>query len=269
MEGGKTVKKVLNSLAAAFAMYSKLPAPQVVWSADTLSYALCFFPLVGLVVGAFLGLWLWLSTVLGLGIFLRGAGALLVPILLTGGMHLDGFCDTADALGSHQTRERMLEILKDSRIGAFALFACVGYLIFYFALWCEVECTWGAVLTLALVPGFSRGLSGYAAVTFPNARGTGLLATFSDAAKGVRARGILLIWCCVLGGCMGWLAPLYGISAVAAACLTFAYFYVMSRRRFGGITGDLAGYFLQLCEAACLLAVVLAQKLSILIGGGI
>ena len=114
----------MKSLIIAFAMYSKFPMPRVDWEKKALSWALCWFPLVGLAVGAVLWLWLALAGWLGFGAVFTAALALLLPIALSGGIHLDGFCDTCDALSSHQSRERKLEILKDSHTGAFAIICC-------------------------------------------------------------------------------------------------------------------------------------------------
>ena len=119
----------MKSLIIAFAMYSKFPMPRVDWEKKALSWALCWFPLVGLAVGAVLWLWLALAGWLGFGAVFTAALALLLPIALSGGIHLDGFCDTCDALSSHQSRERKLEILKDSHTGAFAIICCGLYLL--------------------------------------------------------------------------------------------------------------------------------------------
>ena len=127
----------MKSLIIAFAMYSKFPMPRVDWEKKALSWALCWFPLVGLAVGAVLWLWLALAGWLGFGVVFTAALALLLPIALSGGIHLDGFCDTCDALSSHQSRERKLEILKDSHTGAFAIICCGLYLLVFFAAWCE------------------------------------------------------------------------------------------------------------------------------------
>ena len=127
----------MKSLVIAFAMYSKLPMPRVEWDEKSLSRALWWFPAVGLAAGGLLWLWLRLSQLLGLSTVLCAAGALLLPVAVSGGIHLDGFCDTCDALSSHQSRERKLEILKDSHTGAFAIICCCLYLICFFAVWCE------------------------------------------------------------------------------------------------------------------------------------
>ena len=249
----------MKSLCIAIAMYSKLPAPRVEWDKKSLAWALCWFPLVGVAIGAVLAGWLALANFLRLGPMVRGAVALVLPIALSGGIHLDGFCDTCDALGSHQSREKKLEILKDTHAGAFSIFCCGLYLILFFAAWCEVAPTGEALWALALGPVLSRSLSGLAACSWKNARGTGLLATFTQPIQGRWAWWLLFLWTLAtlfFLGRLGW--P--GIAAMAAAVLTFFYYRMMSTRQFGGITGDVAGFFLQLCECAMVLGVAILQR---------
>ena len=253
---------MFRSLCIAVAMYSKLPAPRVEWDKKSLSWAMCFFPVVGVVIALLLGGWLELCNWLDFGPFLRAAVSLLLPIAVSGAIHLDGFCDTSDALGSHQSREKKLEILKDSHTGAFAIICCCLYLIFFFSVWCEVEPEGRTLWMLSLGPVLSRSFSGLAAVSWPNARGSGLLATFTQPMEAQKARAVLLVWVVVCAVAMIALDPVTGTAAVAGAGLSFLYYFVMSRRQFGGITGDLAGFFLQVCECAMVLAVVLAQRLE-------
>ena len=255
----------MKSLIIAFATYSKVPMPRVDWEKKALAWALCFFPLVGAVIGAVLYGWMVLARYLGFGPLFFAAFALLIPIALNGGIHLDGFCDTCDALSSHQSRERKLEILKDSHTGAFAIICCGLYLLVLFACWCEVAAVGRAALVLALGPVLSRSLSGLFAVTLPNARGTGLLATFTDTMDTAKARGVMVIWVVACAAALLWLDLWTGGAALLGAGLTCLYYRVMSARQFGGVTGDLAGFFLQICELAMVLAVVLAQKIEVLV----
>ena len=255
----------MKSLIIAFAMYSKIPMPRVDWEKKALSWALCFFPLVGAVIGAVLYGWMALARYLGFGPLFFAAFALLIPIALSGGIHLDGFCDTCDALSSHQTRERKLEILKDSHTGAFAIICCTLYLLVFFACWSEVAAVGRAAPVLALGPVLSRSLSGLFALSLPNARGTGMLATFTDSMDTARARGVMVLWVTVCAAALLWLDPLAGGAALLGAGLVCLYYRVMSKRQFGGVTGDLAGFFLQLCELAMVLAVVLVQKIGVLV----
>ena len=130
---------MLKSLCIAFATYSRIPTPRVGWSADALRYAICFFPLIGAVIGALEYGWLLLSELLCCGDLLRGAVAAALPLLITGGIHADGFCDTVDALSSHAERERKLEILKDSHCGAFAVIFFGLWLALYVAGWAALD----------------------------------------------------------------------------------------------------------------------------------
>ena len=120
---------VLRAVGMAFALYSRIPVPPLDWESGARRYTLYAFPLVGLAVGGGLLLWTWLAGALGLGQLLWAAGMTAIPLLITGGIHLDGFCDVCDALASHQSRERKLEILKDSHTGAFAIICCGLYLL--------------------------------------------------------------------------------------------------------------------------------------------
>ena len=180
---------------------------------------------------------------------------------VSGGIHLDGFCDTVDALSSNQTTERKLEILKDSHTGAFAIIGCMLYLLLSFALWTELKPTYSAILVLAAGFVFSRSLSGLSVVSFQCAKSSGLVATFSDAAARNRVRVTMLVYLLICAAMMLYANPWLGAAALVACGLVFWYYRTMSYRQFGGITGDLAGYFLQLCELFSLMAVVVAQKI--------
>ncbi len=252
----------MKSMFVAFSMYSKIPMPHTEWTKEHMAWALCWFPFVGVAIGLLLAGWLWLAQWLSLGPMLRGAGALLLPIAVSGGIHLDGLCDTADALGSHQSRERKLEILKDSHIGAFALIICCLYLIVFFSAWCEITPTTPIIPVLALTPVFSRCLSGLGAVSIPNARGSGLLASFTNSMNLRRARILLVALTIMTTAAMIAFAPMMGSVTAGAGFLVFIYYNVMSRQQFGGITGDLAGFFLQLCELAMVLSIALAQAIG-------
>ncbi len=120
---------ILRTVGMAFALYSRIPMPRLDWESESRKYTLYAFPLVGIAVGIFELLWLWMSQVLDLHTILTGAVLAALPIWVTGGIHLDGFCDVCDARASHQSRERKLEILKDSNVGAFAVIHCVLLLL--------------------------------------------------------------------------------------------------------------------------------------------
>ena len=246
-------------------MYSKIPMPRVDWEKKALSWALCWFPLVGVVIGAVLYGWMALAEFLHIGSALFAAFALLIPIALSGGIHLDGFCDTCDALSSHQSKERKLEILKDSHTGAFAIICCGLYLLVFFGAWCEVELTERTAVVLTLGPVLSRSLSGFFAVNMPNARGTGMLATFTEPMDRYKADLALGAWVAVSGAAIAVTSLVEGGAALVGALLVCLYYWAMSEKQFGGVTGDLAGFFVQTCELAMVLGAVFAQRLEVLL----
>ncbi len=259
------MKKMLCGMGMAFAMYSKIPMPDRVWKYGTPALTFCFFPMVGVVSGGLLFGWLLLTDFLSIGALLQGTGCVLISILVSGAIHFDGFCDTWDALGSHQSREKKLEILKDSHIGAFAAIYGAIYLLTAAALWGEVGVDLRTAGVLAYAPVLGRALSGLSAVTFRNARGTGLLATFSDAADTKAVRIACCLWILVSAAGMLWISPMRGAAALFAAGTVFLHYRRMSYREFGGITGDLAGYFLTLCELSAPAAIVAIEKLEVLL----
>ena len=127
----RMMKQLGSSLAIAFATYSRIPMPKVDWSEENRRYSLCFFPLIGMVIGVALWIWLHLCSRLSLGGMLQGTLGAAIPLIITGGIHMDGFMDVTDAISSWQTKERRLEILKDSHVGAFAVMGCAGYLLLF------------------------------------------------------------------------------------------------------------------------------------------
>ena len=250
------MKKLWKSFTLCTAMYSALPTPKTDFDDDSMSHVFCFFPWIGLVVGALEAVWWYAAARLGIGGLLYGAVAALLPVAVTGGIHLDGLLDVCDARGSHQSRERKLEILKDSHVGAFAVIGLGWYLLLSAALWSAVKFH----VALCLVPVVSRTLSGLCAVCWRNARGTGLLASFTKASHLRHNRVALSLWLLAAGLVLGHLRGWEGVAVLLAAGLTLLYYRRVSEKEFGGITGDLAGWFVQLCELTALAAVVILQK---------
>ncbi len=251
--------RVIRSCVIAFSTYSRIPMPQVEWSDENRKYTMCFFPLIGAAVGLVLWGWLYLCEILGIGALLKGAVSAVIPLLVTGGIHMDGFMDTADALSSWQTRERRLEILKDSHTGAFAVIGCAGYLLLFAGVYSEAETA--AAPALVAVFMISRALSALALAFFKSARPGGMMDGFARTAHrrmvavGAGVYGILSAALWIMFG--GWIAPI----CLAAAGACFAYYRHMAYKNFGGITGDLAGWFVQIAELVLSAVIVLGGKI--------
>ncbi len=249
------MRDILSGFPVAFAMYSKIPVPAVKWTDKNMKYAICWFPLIGLVQGALMMLWYVLAQRLGLGESLRAAVLTVLPAAVTGGIHMDGFLDTSDALSSWKDRESKLEILKDSHCGAFAIICGLCYGILSFGVCSQMELQDLAVLTVLYV--LSRALSGLALVQFKKAKNTGLLKTFADAAMGRRVTVVMALYILVCGAAACLISLRGGLCMLAVSAAVFAYYHHMSMQKFGGITGDLAGWFVEVCELAAAFGVVI------------
>ena len=179
--------RLFESLLIALSTYSAVPVPQLDWNEKNMRYAICFFPAVGVLCGAALWLWAVLAQATGMSGVLFAAIAACLPILVTGGIHMDGYLDTVDALSSHQTREKKLAIMKDANCGAFAVIYGGVYLLAYAGFAYEVFAA-GHILLICPLFVLSRALSGLCAVNLPNARKSGMLCAFTSGDSRARAR---------------------------------------------------------------------------------
>lgn len=252
------MKSAVGGLATAFSMYSILPMPQLEWTSSTMKYAMCFFPLVGVLCGGAVWLWMWICAAVSLGTVLCAAVLTLLPILLSGGIHLDGLIDTGDALGSHQSPERRLEILKDSNVGAFGVIFCAAYLLLTFGFAAQFSA--GASIPLLLCFGYvlARGYSSFAIVSLRLARNTGLAHAFADSAAKKTVRAVSILWIAAAMAGMILLAPAAGTAASIASLLWFLILRRICYRKFGGLTGDLAGFLLCVMELIVLACAAVA-----------
>ena len=255
-----SVREIPEALIIAFSMYSIIPMPRTEWRSGAMKYALCFLPLVGIIEGII---------VYGMGSFLLGLGlsellfaAIMsaLPIIYSGGIHMDGFLDTCDALGSYGSKERRLEIMKDSNSGAFAIIGALLFGILSIGFYSEIDER--VLLFMAFGYPLSRALSVLALMFFKGAREGGLAATFSGAAdKGLvrLAMGFYILLCLS--------AAFYFSAAGGMVLLIFsaiAYFlhYYNCMHNFGGITGDLAGFFLEVYELILLVLLVVCFRFT-------
>lgn len=251
------MKRLWYSMNIAFSMFSRLPAAQCDWSEENMKYMMCFFPWIGIVIGAICFGWEVLAGFLGVNAAFRNVILMLVPVAVTGGIHLDGLLDTADAMSSWRPRERRLEILKDSHAGAFAIIICTVY---FFLMYAVLDMVRGSMIPVyAFTFVVSRSLSGFAVVTFPKASAKGTVAGFAKDAKTRIIQITMVIYLLLAAAAMALLHPVYALSGILGAGLTFLWYYRMAMKNFGGINGDLAGCFLSVCELVMPLAMVIAD----------
>lgn len=248
---------VITSLCIAIAMYSKIPVKNFEWTEDKMKYSLGFFPVVGIVIGFFeLCAYYIIRVKLNMGSLFYGAIATAIPILITGGIHMDGFIDTVDATSSYQSKERRLEILKDPHIGAFAVIKAAVYFILYLGFASEVN-SFETISIIAVGFVLARALSGLCAIYFKNAKGSGSLNTFKQATTKKSVTVMLLVWLVLSLVVMAYLNIMCAVAVLIMVILFTLFYFVRSFKLFGGITGDLEGWYLQMLEIFILMIAVL------------
>lgn len=271
------IVKGLAGCAAAFQFLTRLPVPVKLHYDDALfRRSVVFYPLVGAVIGILLG---------AVGLLLQGwlspgvtAALLLVLwIAMTGGLHLDGLMDTADGIFSYRSREQMLEIMKDSRVGAMGVIACVLLLLCKWTLLQQWQpfAPRGALFVLPLVALWSRWYMVVAIACWPYARqgqaGGGGLGSFF---RGLGAKH--LIAHTLLALLLSWMLvpltgePLFSLhgfviigSAVVTSGIVGALMSVFLARKLGGLTGDTYGALNEVLETVLLLVLYSVFRLFI------
>lgn len=238
----------MRGLLAAIAFLTRLPVPAHVWAeASRPPVQLPWYPVVGLLIGALLS---------GLACLLSREPPLLTAALLllawtgiTGGLHLDGLADSADAwVGGLGDRARTLEIMKDPRSGPMGVTAIVVVLLLKFAaLAGRPEPT----AALWLAPLLGRGVLTLAFMSTPYVRSGGMGSSLADAPRGACIAALLLAALLPLGFGMD------GVRALVAAAATFGLWRRSVVRRLDGMTGDTCGALTELVETAVLVALAL------------
>lgn len=247
----------LAALVIALSLFTFVPMPVLEWTPGRRRFVPMWLPLVGLLIGAgawglFLLLSLWQVSPVLKAVLLT----LYFPVI-TGGMHTDGLMDAADAYFSRRDRDRKLEIMKDSRIGAFAAMALAAVLLLKTGLFAEAFSAGRfPALLLLLIPALSRAFQSSMIYLFPYAKGEGLAAMYGREPdkRLLIAPGFLAAAACA--GVVFLAGPKY--LAVPGVCaLYYVFFYLSSKKQFGGITGDVLGSFLELSELLMLAAAIL------------
>ncbi len=244
----------MNAFFLAVSFLTRIPVPAFSASTEVWRKSAAFYPLVGAIVGGLL----WAAD-LGISqLFSPPLAAVLTLafwVYITGGLHLDGWMDLADGLGSHRSRERMLAIMKDSRVGAMGVLAAILLLMIKGTALYELLGTNRAVLLL-LVPAAARTYLLLAIRFWPYLTETGI---------GSGMREGLRWWHLLLGGVglfgLGWYMG--GLHAVAALLITLVgslWFCRMIAKKLGGFTGDGYGALVEWSETVCLLAIIAAGR---------
>jgi adenosylcobinamide-GDP ribazoletransferase len=238
-----------TELKTGLAFLTRLPVRAPSPSGEDLLRASWTFPVIGAGIGIFGAIVYWLAQAFGLPPFVGATLTVAAMLLLTGALHEDGLADTADGFGADASRERTLDIMRDSQIGTYGAIALVLSLLLRASTIGSIADT--SLVAAALIAAHAGARA--AMLVFmrrvPNARGDGLSAdaglppqNTSLIAAGIAV--VLLLLCLGLGG------TLIALLLLTAAGVAMAW---LSLKHIGGQTGDVLGAFEQVCEILILL----------------
>lgn len=223
------------------------------FTAQEMGLSVGFYPPVGALIGLFLFAADSLLVFLNMPELLRASLVLTAWVLLTGALHLDGFLDTCDGLLGGFTPERRMEIMRDERVGAYAL---AGGMLLFLLKFSSLVSLNAHLPALLITPTIGRWAISTVLVAFPYARPDGLGREMKDNTTWKQA---LLASLFALG--ITWLAAGWqGLLALAAAALVMLVFARYTLKRIPGLTGDIYGATNELVECAVLITLVILQE---------
>ncbi len=237
--------------------------PVFKWTEDDTNSSLAFFPLVGAVIGGLVILLNFISPLCDLHAAVRIPLTILIPFLVTGGFHADGFMDTEDALNSYAPTERKLQILKDPNIGAFAVISLVKWLLAYTAAITAIllrDKDFNVLSVMGLIYVLSRAMSGLTSLVFKKTGKSGMLYEETKMKK-KSVTAVLILWIILAVAGMVYIMPFHGSMIVIVTILYTLYYRYRAYKEFGGVTGDTAGFYLTTTEV--ILTAILAVSLYI------
>ena len=231
------------------------------WTEEDFGQSVKFFPLIGATLGVVYAAFAYVLTAMlpaygiNMPVHFTAALMLILPVLFTGGIHCDGFMDTMDGLFSGRKPERMLEIMKDSRVGSNGVFAFVTLMIFELCIILDMN-------TAVLVPAFfvmpiiARYMMTLAIVFYPYARPEGMGKAFK-----MYADSRTLTFATLLAAI--FILP-FGLLAWAALVVGFLFmrgFAGFAVKTVGGLTGDIYGCIATLVEGLVLLTFMVGARI--------
>ncbi|WP_134684037.1 adenosylcobinamide-GDP ribazoletransferase [Brevibacillus migulae] len=240
----------MKAMLQAVSFLTRIPVPNLNYSTEDWQRSVRYYP----VVGALIGLLLWGVHAAAMSTFSPQVSAvltLLFWVYITGGLHLDGWMDLADGLGSNRSREQMLTIMKDSRVGAMGVIAAISLFLLKGVTLADFFTLPGNIRIIA-VPLVARTLVMVMMRSFPYLARDGIALGMREALN-VWSLGFGCVFMLSVGWFLGSWQLLVAIGIAACFAVVFAF---KVYRKLGGLTGDVYGALIESTEAVCLLGLL-------------
>lgn len=234
----------MKSFILILSFFTRIPVGHLVdYTDERYRKAIKWFPYIGLIMGSILIIPRAFIPVERVAI--ANLLTLLFYLLISGGIHLDGFSDTLDGFLSNQPKERIFEIMKDSRVGAFGAIGLVFYMLSFY-----VSLSYVSLMTLLLMPyigkfcaSFYTGFTQYARPT----RGMGSILLEENSPLSSLIHFVIMV------GITYGLTGIRGSLAAGLTLLMVGLFYKWCLNKIGGMTGDTIGFLVECAQLLFLL----------------
>ena len=267
------MKSLIKSFFMCLSMFTTIPCPYMEWDEKSSKNIMKFYPIIGVIVGLICASIYILLSIARCPLALKGAVLIICPFMITGMLHLDGYCDVCDAILSRRDKEEKLRILKDSKIGAFAvgtlfiLFfleygAMVSFLqnndICYFALNNGVSFSIffrilmernSIIWMFLLIPIVSRSLAGYFLLSRITIKESQLGSYFKKGTNIVDIN-IMIICIALVVITVMCVLPMKFIVVPFVMIIVSKFGVNKCLKEFGGVSGDVAGFILVIAECS-------------------
>ncbi|ADC51074.1 Cobalamin-5-phosphate synthase, CobS [Alkalihalophilus pseudofirmus OF4] len=237
----ESIKNLVKGALLAFQLLTTIPIPmQLGWNERLARISVCFYPLTGLVLGGLLGGQAYLLVqYTNLSSLIIAAWLLTFTCIYSGALHLDGWADFSDAVFSRQSIDRKLEIMKDSRVGAFGVISLLFLLGWRFLFIYEVIEASLSVYWLILIPFLTRIIMGSQILLGSFARNNGMAAALKPA-QTTSVKLVFFSW--VTAALIAFLTlDFTSVWLVLLALLFLIGWLRFSYKQINGITGDTIG----------------------------
>lgn len=265
--------RIIRKIAASLSMYSKIPMPFFKLEDEDFENVVIFLPLAGAVIAVLILAVKYVMTALGCPDISVICAIILVPLAVTGGFHIDGFLDTVDALRSYRSKERKLEILSDPHIGSFAVISLVTaglFAICALSVLTGYEKTNGIVMIRSICAVFviSRIFTAFVSIYMPKAISDDMLVQETKS-SGISSYVFLMIQLVAVTAYVAYTEGYTAFVLLAAFIVFTVIFRHIMMKNFGGVTGDMAGYYVTAGEvfAMCVLAVTAMISYALTLNG--
>lgn len=250
------MKKLYKGFIMALSMFTILPAPYIEWDDEGVKNMMKFYPVIGAIVGGVWSIVYYLINILKISLVLKSVIIMIVPFVITGMLHLDGFMDVCDAILSRRDKEEKIRILKDSKIGAFAV---ISLLILFFiqfgGIYSVVEKNIH-FYSLILIPIISRSTVAYFLLSRTTIKESTLGTYFKKGTNSIDR--IIMIIALLLMLLVSFIFLKYkGILLVILIVSGIIWAVEKCRREFEGISGDVAGFALVIGEVIGILVLAI------------